>query len=141
MINQTSVWQPQFGQPGLRQAQVGQSDSREARLLSPTWPISWHVFRQGLQAEPNSRLMKFVTALVLISALTCIYVWQASTISDINKATAALKAEAFELERTNVGLAIDVVRWNAPGYVEGEARRQGMTPDQQPIYVAVPELT
>ncbi|OIO97021.1 MAG: hypothetical protein AUK03_03095 [Anaerolineae bacterium CG2_30_64_16] len=143
MINRTPVWQPPLGQPGLRQPGLSQPElgQPQARLGSPLLPLNWTVVRQGLQAEPISRLMKFVSVLALISALTCVYLWQASTISEINDATATIKADAIKLERSNAGLAIDVTRWNGPAHIEDEARRQGMTPDQQPIYVVVPELT
>ena len=121
MINQTSLQQPRLPQA----------------LPWVAWNIPW----QGLLAEPNSRLMKFVTVLVAISALTCVYVWQISTISDIDSATATIKAEAVEIERANAGLLLQVTQWNAPAYIEREAQLQGMAPGRQPVYVAVPEFT
>jgi hypothetical protein len=104
-------------------------------LLAPPGLVS---LGQRWLAGPTSGLLKFLSVLVIISGLTCLYVWQASTITAIENNTAAMCVELAELERRNVALMLQVAQWNAPSHIESQSQWQGMMPAPQPIYVAVP---
>jgi len=103
-------------------------------LPQPTWGS----IHQSLAVGPTSRLLKFLLGLIIISGLTCVYLWQASTISSIENETARMGAELAALERENSVLMLQVAQWNAPTYIENKAHKQGLVPAQQPLYVQVP---
>lgn len=104
-----------------------------------TAPADWVSWREGLLAGPVSALLRFLLVLAIISAITCLYVWQASTISAIGYQTDVLQAKVAYLEQQNVELMLQVAQWNAPGYVEDQARQQGLVPGELPVYVEVPD--
>lgn len=104
-------------------------------LLSTTELVS---LRPGWTVGSASGLMKFLGLLVLISGLTCLYLWQASTISSIERDTFKLNAEVEILEIENVDLMLQVQQWYAPAYVEGQARARGMVVVERQTYVELP---
>jgi hypothetical protein len=85
-----------------------------------------------------SALQRFLILLVIISGLTCLYVWQADTISAIKGNTQTMMDEIQDLERQNVTLMLEYSRWDAPSYIETESRNSGMVVGQAPIRVQLP---
>ena len=100
--------------------------------------VEWVALRQSLMVGPTSGLLKFLGLLGLISGLTCLYLWQASTISAIEQETAELRWEAVVMEIENVDLMLQLQQWYAPAYIEGEAQKLGMLPIERPIYIQLP---
>jgi cell division protein FtsL len=92
-------------------------------------------------AEPTTGLVRFLLVLVLASALTCVYVWQASTIAAVEHDTTRLRLRLAELERQNTSLMLQLAQWNAPAYIEAQARQQGMIPVRQPRYVSLEDVS
>jgi hypothetical protein len=96
--------------------------------------------RQGLAVGSAAGLFKFFGMLVFISGLTCLYLWQASTISTIEYDTTKLAAKSEMLEIENVDLMRQVQQWFAPAYVEGKAIERGMVPIQTQTFVELPVM-
>ena len=92
-------------------------------------------------ATATSALLRFLILLVIISGLTCFYVWQADTISAIGGETQAMTEEIRALERQNVRLMLEYSRWDAPGYIEAEASRSGMVVGPAPVHVQLAGLS
>jgi hypothetical protein len=83
----------------------------------------------------TSGLLRFLILLAIISGLTCLYVWQANTISAIRDDTRVLSQEIRTLERQNVGLMLQYARWDAPDYIEVASSESGMVAGQAPVRV------
>jgi hypothetical protein len=92
-----------------------------------------------LSAAGTSDLLRFLFLLVVISGLTCLYVWQADAISAIRYETNVMTEEIRALERQNVSLMLAHARWDAPDYIEAESNRSGMIVGQIPVRVQLPE--
>lgn len=90
-----------------------------------------------LIAEPTWGLLRFLVILILISGITCVYLWQASTISVIRDDVASLREQLKAQERQNVALMLQLAQWNSPSYIEAEAKRQGLVPAPAPIHVQI----
>jgi hypothetical protein len=75
---------------------------------------------------------------VIISGLTCLYVWQANTIYTIRAGTQSMIDEIHNLDKQNVNLMLAHSRWDSPGYIEAESRRSGMLVSHVTERVAVP---
>jgi hypothetical protein len=90
------------------------------------------------QLSARSSLLHFLILLAIICGVTCLYVWQANTISAIRVETQAMTEETRALERQNVSLMLEYARWDAPGYIEAESSRSGMLVGQAPIRVRLP---
>jgi hypothetical protein len=86
----------------------------------------------------TSALLRFLILLVIISGLTCLYVWQANSISAIKGGTQIIMDEIQDLDRQNVSLMLEYSRWDAPDYIEAESRRSGMVTGQAPVRVPLP---
>jgi len=56
----------------------------------------------AVQAAATAGLLQFLIVLAAISGLTCLYVWQAETISAIRAETQVMTQQAQALERRNV---------------------------------------
>jgi hypothetical protein len=95
----------------------------------------------ALQPVATAGLLQFLILLAVISGLTCLYVWQAGTISAIRVETQAVREQAQALERRNVSLMLECAHWDAPGYVEAESSGPDMMVAQEPIRVQLPELS
>jgi cytoskeletal protein RodZ len=91
--------------------------------------------------KATSRLLRFLILLVVISGLTCLYVWQANTISSINGETQAMTEEIGALERQNVSMMLEYTRWDAPGYIEAESSKSGMVVGPAPVRVQLPGVS
>jgi cytoskeletal protein RodZ len=94
-----------------------------------------------LQPAATAGLLQFLILLAVISGLTCLYVWQADTISAIRFETQTMTQQAQALERRNVSLMLEYARWDEPGYIEVESSESGMMVAQEPIRVQLPELS
>jgi hypothetical protein len=92
-------------------------------------------------ATATSGLLRFLILLVVISGLTCLYVWQANTISAISGQTQVMTEEIRALERQNVSLMLQYTRWDAPGYIEAESSKSGMVVGPAPVRVRLPGLS
>jgi cell division protein FtsL len=97
---------------------------------------SW---QRALATRPTSQLLRFLLVLLLLCGLTCLYLWQASTVTDIQQHISELNLESAEYERANVTLMLQVARWYSPEYVIREATAQGMHPNVNPVFVTVAE--
>jgi cytoskeletal protein RodZ len=95
----------------------------------------------ALQPAATAGLLQFLILLAVISGLTCLYVWQADTISAIRVETQTMTQQAQALERRNVSLMLEYARWDEPGYIEVESSESGMMVAQEPIRVQLPELS
>jgi hypothetical protein len=89
----------------------------------------------GSSAATDSGLLRFLILLVAICGLTCVYVWQAETISAIRTKTQEMARAIEVLERQNVNLMLDYAGWDAPAYIEAESNKSGMVVGQIPIRV------
>jgi hypothetical protein len=98
-----------------------------AEALSPARPAAF----------PIRSFLAFILALVLMSALTCIYIWQLSQVSAIRLETRALEATVRELEQENVALMLVVAEQNSPALVDLRARSLGMVPVEDAVHVAI----
>lgn len=96
-------------------------------------------------SEPSvadtSGLLRFLILLVVISGLTCLYVWQANTIYAIRSETQIMTEEIRSLERQNVALMLEHARWDAPDYIEEESSQSGMVIGQAPVRVQLPRFS
>jgi hypothetical protein len=88
----------------------------------------------------TSGLLRFLILLAIICGLTCLYVWQANTISAIRDETQSLNAEVQVLERRNIDLMLEYAGWDRPDYIEAQSRQAGMVAGQIPVRVRLPEL-
>jgi hypothetical protein len=91
-------------------------------------------------AEPvaTSGLLRFLILLTVICGLTCVYVWQANTISSIRYETQTVTTEIQTLERQNVGLMLEVASLDTPEYIEAKSNEAGMVAGQTPLRVQLP---
>jgi hypothetical protein len=126
--------------------QVGADPTRTAPISQPR---SWRsgtagALPKGSVGESDqsvaaaSALLRFLVLLVIMSGLTCLYVWQANTISAIKGNTQTMLDEIQNLDRQNVNLMLKYTRWDAPGYIEAESSRSGMVVGQAPVRVQLP---
>ena len=95
----------------------------------------------AVQAAATAGLLQFLIVLAAISGLTCLYVWQADTISAIRAETQVMTQQAQALERRNVSLMLECAGWDAPAYIEAESRGSDMMIAEEPIRVQLPELS
>jgi hypothetical protein len=86
----------------------------------------------------TTALLRFLILLVVVSGLTCLYVWQANTISAIKGGTQMMLDEIQDLDRQNVHLMLEYSSWDAPGYIEAESSRSGMVTGQAPVRIQLP---
>ena len=82
-------------------------------LTTPALRLNWGALLRGLLAGPNAWLMQLTLIAVVISLLTCVYLWQSSALRDIQKDTRNTEQELTGLERQNVSLMLQVAQWNA----------------------------
>jgi cell division protein FtsL len=108
-------------------------------LTTPGLRLNWGALLRGLLAGPNAWLMQLTLIAVVVSLLACGYLWQSSSLRDIQKDTRRTEQAVTELERENVSLMLQVAKWNAPAYIEEKARREGMVPGQTPLAMQVPK--
>jgi hypothetical protein len=83
-------------------------------------------------------LLQFLILLAVICGLTCLYVWQANSISSIRGETRSVLAEVQVLDRQNVSLMLEYTRWDTPDYIEVESNQAGMVAGQTPVRVQLP---
>ena len=121
---------PQTGASPLRPQPISRAASRPSAKSSA-----------ALQPAATAGLLQFLILLAVISGLTCLYVWQADTISAIRVETQTMTQQAQALERRNVSLMLEYARWDEPGYIEAESTESGMMLAQEPIRVQLPELS
>jgi hypothetical protein len=89
-------------------------------------------------AAAASALLRFLILLVILSALTCLYVWQANSISAIKGDTQIMRNEIEELDIQNTSLMLEYSSWDAPGYIDTESSDSGMVTGQAPLRVQLP---
>jgi hypothetical protein len=125
---------------------IGTSPAPQNPAL-PTAPrrsVAVGVAPRGSVAAPDqsvaatSALLRFLILLIIISGLTCLYVWQANTISAIKADTRSMVNDIRDLDRQNVNLMLAYSRLDSPGYIETESRRSGMLVGHAIERVAVP---
>ena len=123
-------------------ARAGASPTRH-EPISQTAPrrIAGAAHAPETSATAASALLRFLVLLVVISGLTCLYVWQANSISAIGGETQAMAAEVQTLERQNVRLMLEYSRWDTPGYIEAESSKSGMVVGPAPVRVQLPGLS
>ena len=107
-------------------------------IPAPFPRMTWGVLRQGLSAGPNALLLQLMLIFVAASVLACVYLWQSSIVSAIQKDTARIQAESADLERENVALMLQLAQWDSPAHIEQKAREQGLLPGQKPLVMQVP---
>jgi hypothetical protein len=88
-------------------------------------------------AGNSSMSIRFLIFVVIICGLTCLYIWQAHTISVIRSDTDDTLAKMRDLEEENVRLMLDYARWDTPGWIETESNKAGMVVGQAPIRVPI----
>jgi len=120
---------PQAGASPLRPESVSHSATRRPAKSADATEMS---------IAATSGLLHFLILLVIISGLTCLYVWQANTIFAIRGETEVMTQEIRSLERQNVSLMLQYAPWDAPGYIEEESSLSGMVVGQVPVRVQLP---
>lgn len=104
---------------------------------SPAWrPAPWPAWQRSLRAEVT--LARYLLFVLVICALACVYYWQASELRELQKETAGLERQAYQLEQENIRLAEQLARWSSPAYVEKRMREEGYTPAQVVLRVQLP---
>jgi hypothetical protein len=101
-------------------------------LYSPSRWVNW---RRGLVTGPTSLLLKYVAILALVTAVGCLYLWQASSLRDMQVRTAELRTTRIELEQANVNLVNQLALWNNPAYVESRSKAGGYTAPESYVLV------
>ena len=91
--------------------------------------------QQVTSPKSASTLLRFLAILVAISVLTSLYVWQASSISELDHQTAIINAENALLEQTAVELMLELAQWEGPSYIDKATAVLGMEDGRPPIYV------
>ena len=91
--------------------------------------------QQATSPRSASTLLRFLGILVAISFLTSLYVWQASTISELDHQTAIINAQNAQLEQTTVELMLELAQWEGPSYIDKTTVVLGMEDGKPPIYV------
>jgi hypothetical protein len=108
-------------------------------VVTPSLPgVTWAAWRKRLLTGPDGWLMQLVILFTIICLLACVYLWQSSAISEIQQDSARTEAASTELERTNVGLMIQVASWNSPEYIEAKARQAALKAGGAPLTLVVP---
>jgi hypothetical protein len=96
---------------------------------APTvWGSAWNLFR-------------YLLLLCVIYGVACIYVWQRSSVEEMDRRTQDYQEQIRYLEEDNVKLMLQVAALNAPGYVRSVAVAQGMVPVQNVAYIQAPLAT
>jgi hypothetical protein len=93
-----------------------------------------------LRAGPISGLLRFIALLLAICALASLYLWQASIVASLQDQVAEFEGRMVILDRENTALMLQVAWWNAPAYIEEEARRLGLREGQAPLRVPLPPV-
>ncbi len=93
-----------------------------------------------LRAGPISGLLRFIALLLAICALASLYLWQASIVASLQDQVAEFEGRMVILDRENTALMLQVAQWNAPAYIEEEARRLGLREGQAPLRVPLPPV-
>lgn len=106
---------------------------------SISWPRGQADGPIAQTAKESIPLLRFLLVLILLCGLTCLYLWQTSTVTKIQQETGRLNLENFEYERGNVELMQQVATWYGPGYICEEARARGMQLSTNPIYSITPQ--
>ena len=107
-------------------------------ISTPDSRVTWGVTAKGLLAGPSAWLIQLAVIAVVICLLTCVYLWQSSTISQIERDTQQTTQKIDELEHTNVALMLQLAALNQPAYIEHAAREQGLAPGKTPLVMQVP---
>lgn len=107
-------------------------------IPTPLPQMTWGVFRQGLSVGPNALLLQLMLIFVAASVLACVYLWQSSIVSAIQKDTMKIQAKSANLEHENVALMLQLARWDSPAHIEEKAREQGLRPGQKPLVIQMP---
>ncbi len=94
-------------------------------------------FARAWSQGPLADLFRFLAVVALLCIVSCLYFWQASSITTIRNETASLHQEAEMLERDNAALMIQVAAWNRPEHIRTEALARGMAPAAESAYVQV----
>lgn len=68
-------------------------------------------------AGASSGLLRYVLIAAVLTAISCLYLWQVNDLSMLHEKTSALRREARTLEQQNVVLAEQLAQWNSPAYV------------------------
>jgi cell division protein FtsL len=89
----------------------------------------------SVREEPTSELVRFILVLAVVCGLTCVYVWQTSTITDIRDETVALQEKLDDLEQDNLELTLQLTPLEDPAYIEAEADKLGLASDRSAIVV------
>lgn len=103
-----------------------------------TWePGRWLNSPPDILGQQISRLVRYVSILVCICAIGCLYLWQASTMADIGRQTSALKVQAIRLEAETSFLMGQLAQWYSPAYIDQRSRELGLTRKIEPVYVSL----
>lgn len=97
--------------------------------------------RQAILTGPTSGLIRLTAILVVVSALTCVYLWQASQVAALNSKIVTVRAQTAKVEREYAQLILDVAKWCSPAYIEQKAAEMGLVVRSLATRVAVPGAT
>ncbi len=107
-------------------------------VAQPLGGVGWGPLPRGLVSMPSAWLIQLALLFAATCLLACVYLWQSSSVADIQKDTKRTEAAIARLERENVALMVQVARWNHPAYIEEQARTQGLAPAPAPLALEVP---
>ena len=107
-------------------------------IPTPDARTAWGALLKGLLAGPSAWLIRLALITVVISLLMCVYLWQVTTIQDIERDTRVTQQKIDQLEHDNVTLMLQLAQWNHPAFIERTARQQGLAPGQAPLVMHVP---
>lgn len=107
-------------------------------IPTPNARTAWGAVLRGLFAGPSAWLIRLALITVVVSLLMCVYLWQVTTIQDIETDTRDIQQKIDQLEHDNVTLMLQLAQWNHPAFIERTARQQGLTPGKAPLVMHVP---
>jgi hypothetical protein len=102
--------------------------------LPDRWSAGWRAALSG----PFTLLLRYVLVLIVLCAIGCLYLWQASDISQLNKQTQRVLYEARNVEATNASLMTQFAQWNGPAYIERQADALGLVPAEMTGVIQMP---
>ena len=85
-----------------------------------------------------SSYLWFLLFLLAACGLTCLYLWQLSTVHAIQVETVSLRSEVTQYEQDNVDLMLEVAAGNTPAQIENNAVAMGMVPVTPDLYLVAP---
>lgn len=104
---------------------------------APYLPNRWGAGWRNTLTGPLSSLIRYILLLAALCAVGCLYLWQASDITDLHDEIIHLRQASQRLEAANAFLMLQLAQWNSPAYIERQANELDLVSGQTPVIVKV----